>query len=287
MVNLIGVAGRAGSGKDEVGKMIQYLDHSKRLNNIRTNYGDYRNLFESESFDLYSKWKIKKFAQKVKQIASILTGIPVEKFEDQEFKKQILGEEWTKYSIIPSMKSVSKVINVPTEEEAKKYSKTYGLSMNRDYSFNKSHYIEHKLTVRQLLQRIGTEAIREQIHPNVWVNALFADYKPIGDNLLEGEVRKVREDDLIYPNWIITDMRFPNEVKAVKDRGGITIRVNRPLKYTDDIVRASGMTMSLKAHPSETFLDSYKDWDYVIDNDGDLNELLIKVKEICKKENII
>ena len=30
-----------------------------------------------------------------------------------------------------------------------------------------------------------------------------------------------------YPNWIITDCRFPNEAKAIKDRDGISIRVNR------------------------------------------------------------
>ena len=35
-----------------------------------------------------SKWEIKKFAGKLKQIASLLTGIPIEKFEDQEFKKK-------------------------------------------------------------------------------------------------------------------------------------------------------------------------------------------------------
>lgn len=115
------------------------------------------------------------------------------------------------------------------------------------------------------------------------------------------------------PNWIITDVRFPNEAQAIKDRGGVLIRVNRPLsllypkqwdrfiKYTSDKdgsfkqdedefkdylltgnKEEEALYYKLK-HYSETALDNYKDWDYVIDNDGSITELIEKVKQVvCK-----
>lgn len=135
-------------------------------------------------------------------------------------------------------------------------------------------YVAKQWTPRLLLQNMGTQIGRQIIHPNIWVNALMVDYKAIGDNLLEGEVRKVREEDLIYPNWIITDVRFPNEVEAIKRKSGIIIRVNRPLITSDN-------------HKSEVALDNYKDFHYVIENEGTIEELVEKVSNILKKENLI
>ena len=69
-------------------------------------------------------------------------------------------------------------------------------------------------------------------------------------------------------------MRFFNEVKAIKNKGGILIRVNRDSDSKD-------------SHVSENELNTYKDWDYVIDNNGSLSELILKVKQIMFKEEII
>jgi hypothetical protein len=71
------------------------------------------------------------------------------------------------------------------------------------------------MTYRDLLQRLGTEAMRNGLHENVWVNALFADY-----------YFNIEEDEQM-PNWLITDCRFPNELEAVKAHKGITIKVIR------------------------------------------------------------
>ena len=78
-----------------------------------------------------------------------------------------------------------------------------------------------------------------------------------------------------YPNWIITDMRFPNELKAVESKDGVTIRINRPQLIERDF-----------EHFSETALDNHN-FDYVIDNSGSLADLENKVKEILIKEKII
>ena len=221
---IIGINGYSNSGKDTVGIIIQYLKCTNKGNisieDAITNYEDHQWWLEEKS-----EWEIKKFAGKLKDIASHLTGIDIEDFEDQEFKKTNLEPEWG-------------------------------------------------MTVREFLQKLGTDALRTGLHDNVWVNALMADYVAIGDNLLEGEVRKVREEDLIYPNWIITDTRFPNEAQVIKDKGGIVIRINRP-----------GIE-PINNHPSEVGLDHWK-FDYKIVNNSDLFELKENVKSILKHIKVL
>lgn len=241
---IIGISGRMGSGKDTIGTIIQGL--------LLTN--------KNQSSE------IKKFAGKLKQIASILTGISVEKFEDQEFKTTLLDVEW------------GTVQNVPLNS----------IPPFADMQFNVM------MSVREFLQKLGTEAMREGLHTNVWVNALFADYKakwiPTGDAIEEDEVSLEKE----YPNWIITDMRFPNELEAVIKKGGITIRVNRKLKigaedygYTYvDVKQAVKDGIMAPEHPSETALDNTT-FDYVIDNDGTMEELVKKVRDILVLEELI
>ena len=123
------------------------------------------------------------------------------------------------------------------------------------------------MTYRELLQKLGTEAMRNGLHENVWVNALYADYT--------------------NQNWIITDMRFPNEFDAVKSIGGITIRVNRPdTKEYFQLKNRDGSITQATLHPSETALDNHN-FDYVIDNNSSVSDLIVKVREILTQNQII
>ena len=76
------------------------------------------------------------------------------------------------------------------------------------------------------------------------------------------------------PNWIINDVRFPNEVKAIKKKDGIVIRINRETDYVSN-------------HSSEIALDNYEDFDYTIDNNNCIDCLIESIKEILKHEKII
>lgn len=83
---IIGINGYIGSGKDTVGMILQALtmEHKGAWYNNPAGYTEgYK-----DRPNLKGGWQIRKFAGKLKQIASIITGIPVEKFEDQEFKKK-------------------------------------------------------------------------------------------------------------------------------------------------------------------------------------------------------
>ena len=212
---IIGIAGRIGSGKDTVGEIIQEL--------CLSNHGP---VFE-----------VKKFAGKLKQIASLLTGIPVEDFEDQEFKKSYLGSEWGTVQQVP-------LNSIPPFA---------------DIQFNAL------MSVRELLQKLGTEAIRDGLHHNTWVNALMCDYK------------RPKMSEYNPSNWIITDVRFPNELEAVEDVKGLTLKVIRPVEKSKTPARL---------HPSETSLDK-AEFDYEIINDGSIEDLVEKVRQILITEKII
>lgn len=135
--------------------------------------------------------------------------------------------------------------------------------------------ITENTTIREFLQTLGTECLRDNLSKNIWAAALFADYKEEFINKGIGGFHDPRPSykSIGFPNWIITDLRFPNEIEAIVERKGITIRVNRP-------------GISLLDHPSETSLDN-AEFDYTIVNDSTIEDLVIKVREILVKEKII
>lgn len=102
---------------------------------------------------------------------------------------------------------------------------------------DKGGYITH----RELLQIFGTNACRG-IMPAVWTEYL----------------RRAIEASTTYIN-VVTDARFPNEIKMLKDMGGYLVKLYRN-------------TSSLLAtnHPSETALDSIDDtyYDFIITDEG-------------------
>ena len=128
--------------------------------------------------------------------------------------------------------------------------------------------ITKKSTIRDVMQVLGTDLLRQGFNNNIHVAATLGSIK---------ENEKV----------IITDLRFPNEVKAVKDRGGITIRINRP-DFVENALTGEKFPVKVykQEHESETALDNYK-FDYEIQNDGTIAELIDKVEVILKQEKII
>lgn len=238
---IIGISGKIKSGKDAIGKIIQMLAQGINSNTQITEYVNETDITDSD-------WEIKKFADKLKDIVCLLINCTREELEDRDFKEKELGEEWWYYTD-------SLFNSADSEQNLYSYSK-YHRQLKNDLNF----YII-KLTPREILQLLGTEAGREIIHPNIWVNALFSKYTESS-------------------NWIITDVRFPNEIQAIKDRGGIVIRVER-----DDLLRLGYLDKN--AHTSETALDNYKDWDYTIKNNDTIEELINKINKTKIWEDII
>lgn len=94
------------------------------------------------------------------------------------------------------------------------------------------------MTAREVMQYIGTDIFRK-IQKNVWADATIIKIKQEHPELA-----------------LIADCRFPNEVEAVKNAGGIVIKLMRNIYNSD--------------HTSETALDSnnydHNNFDLVIDN---------------------
>jgi hypothetical protein len=200
----------------------------------------------------HSEWNTRRFAGKLKEMAAILLGCNVLDFEDDNFKNKELGEEWRRWYF------VNRAINPDGRVTP------YFGSFEDAASFWEENLRDVEniactneiLTPRKVLQLLGTEGGRDVIHPNIWVNSTLGD---------------ITKNDKV----IITDARFPNEVEGIKKRNGIVLRIVRPSK------------VSTSTHPSETSLNNYKDWDYVIVNDGTLEELEEKVKQMLIHFNLL
>jgi hypothetical protein len=275
---IIGISGKKQAGKDTIGKIIQYL--------VSKSKGSYVKL--TDTFD--SEWQIKWFAEPLKDIVCLLIGCTRKQLEDNDFKETPLGEEWQVYRIYsPRLKKYFKEISLDKVEA-------------NDIIKNKYRQVEDNLEVhlgettpRLLLQLIGTDCGRQIIHPNIWVNALMSKYKPTEN----WENSDIRENSFFIPkkeipDWIITDVRFPNEVKAIKDRGGVIIRVNRITPEMSSYKDKNGSTIiapvnngKIDLHESETALDNYKDFDFIVNNDRDIEGLIDQVRVILKTLKII
>ena len=222
---IIGINGYAGSGKDTTGGILKDLQP-----------GHF--------------WEIKKWAGKLKEIATILTGIPIEKFEDQLFKESVLSPEWDTVDYLYRY-------SMPDPPE--------------DAIPLEIRQVSKPMTVRCFLQKLGTDGLRNGLHPNVWVNALMNDYIPekvvtkedVGFNGQWVHVHSSRN-----PNWIITDTRFITEAITIKNAGGIVIRVERP-GYGP-----------INDHPSEIELDGWN-FDYKI-TASNILELYTEVENMIK-----
>jgi len=292
---IIGISGHIGSGKDTVGKIIQYLISDKyakdgRYSGLDLMPSDVKSL---DKFINVSGFTIKKFAYAVKQVCSILTGIPIEDFEKQEVKDRVLGEEWTRYGYADGFSHVYRNGEKETIMNNKQCDKErYELELKTNWQ---TAY-KHERTVRELLQLVGTNAMRNIIHEDVWVNALMNQYyifPTYDDSTTDG-------NKWDYPNWIITDVRFENEAKSIEDRDGFIIRVNRDLpcpvcKFTTfeqrgkpctEITCPRGRPDYIGKHASETALNNY-DFDYTVDNNGTIEELIDQIKTILFVRNII
>jgi len=121
------------------------------------------------------------------------------------------------------------------------------------------------ITPRNMLQMMGTEVGRDMLDPNIWIYSLE---------------RKMN----LYPNVVIADVRFPNEIKFIQDKGGFVIRVKRgsdPEWY--DTAKAANDPMFLhapEAHDELIKTVHYSEWawigqnfDYQLDNVGPLSML--------------
>jgi hypothetical protein len=132
------------------------------------------------------------------------------------------------------------------------------------------------LTPRLMLQLWGTEVCRNGFHDDIWIASL------------ENKMRKTTD------NIVISDVRFPNEIKAIHNAGGIVVRIKRgddPEWYDAAVSVNAGpngnatwslskaLLNQLKIHASETA------WvggaiDHTVYNDTTIDALFEQIKNL-------
>ena len=122
-------------------------------------------------------------------------------------------------------------------------------------------------TPRVALQILGTDILRNHFHADIWVLSMEARIKDAKQNV------------------VITDVRFPNEVRSIRELGGKIVRIKRG----DD-----PEWFSLAASDHESMPMIYPDihaseysWagttpDYLIDNKGTIEDLRKIVNDLLE-----
>lgn len=110
------------------------------------------------------------------------------------------------------------------------------------------------ITIRKMLQTLGTEWGRNTIDPDFWVKVAMRNV----DMALDAGYAVA-----------ITDVRFPNEAMAIRERGGVIIEITREgTAYSDGHVSDQRL-------PAEMI-------DYTVANDGDPGDLYKAVAEVLR-----
>ena len=121
------------------------------------------------------------------------------------------------------------------------------------------------VTPRWVLQHFGTEVMRGNMYDGIWVDSCLGRYKG--------------------KNTVISDTRFPNEVKQIRLNGGTIIRVKRNedpewfITYVEGNIEPKGIHSSEYAWAKEEF-------DFVIENNGNKETLYAKIDELIISNKI-
>jgi phosphomevalonate kinase len=128
------------------------------------------------------------------------------------------------------------------------------------------------VTPRWALQTIGTDLFRKQVDRNIWIKSIL---------------RRISVSE--PTRWVISDVRFPNEVRAIQEAGGFVVRIKRQgvtprlswwKKRAAQFFPSLSRLFGPEYHPSETLLDDFEGFDFVIENDGTLGDFRKKVDSV-------
>jgi dephospho-CoA kinase len=119
---------------------------------------------------------------------------------------------------------------------------------------------------RKLLQTFGTEYARK-IYPDIWVDALKAKLKP----------------DTAY---IVTDARFVNELEAFPNFVSIFIDADLKIRKERVLKRDGEVKEEWFCHAAEKEIVLLKEkCQYIVTNNGTIEELHNKIKQIMEEVN--
>lgn len=119
---------------------------------------------------------------------------------------------------------------------------------------------------RTLLNMLGTEIIRKKLDDEFFIKRMVGD---------------IRVYSYFFDIIIISDARFKNEIDFIRQTFKDVISIH--------IVRngyESELNSDEENYITEVDLDDYDNFDYIINNDGSIEDLEIKISELMRSENL-
>ena len=178
---IIGIAGKAGVGKDTVASMIDYMFRKRG----KSTYQEWINLDIKKA---HNTEKVIHFADNLKTCCAIIYNIDRKLFDDRKHKDELY------YSI-----RERKFIDEDTKNRQFYNEVTIRELTDKEKSLNNTG-IRDCIKLRTILQYFGTNVCREHLGYDIWVNSCINRAHHIAD----------------CSNWcIISDIRFFNEADAI------------------------------------------------------------------------
>lgn len=247
MSKIITLSGKINCGKDEVYKMINFITNTMIY--FDSNYATYEKYKANKDANIsYATSICRKvsFGENLKKALSTIFSIKEEYFNDREHKDKLWYVPIHNEFVNPDELS---------DYAKKKYIRIDDTNIDSYYTWH-SRYIYYT-TLRSLMQRFS-EHTKELFGKNIWAESLVTK--------INNDMRQIRF-------IVITDLRFEDELDAIAPYEPTCIYINRP---NNDVITN---------HISETQIkDAGYEFTYTINNDGSLENLFNKVKNIINIE---
>ncbi len=140
----------------------------------------------------------------------------------------------------------------------------YGLNDDQLYGDKKETVDKFwNVSARTIMQWLGTDIFRKK-DKNFWVKTLERKYI----NFIVSQQQDTNKTKTNQINVVVTDVRFQNEVDFIHKYGGKVIKIYR--ESINDI----------STHIAEKGIDDIEDYDFLIDNNGTIEDLHNNVQKI-------
>ena len=243
MTNIIGFSGAKQSGKSTCATFLH--GYQLRFNDVFEKF-----LMDEKGSLFVNATEIDENGQEVEGLGML----DVDR-QDEEFLEYASRNIWPfvrSFSFADPLKSIAIQLFGLTEEQCYGTDEDKNTPINIKWE-NMPNVINASgfMTAREFLQHFGTDVCRG-IKPDIWTSACINRILSSGTELA-----------------IVPDVRFPNEVESIQKAGGKVIRLTRK-PHEDE-------------HDSETALDGYDGFDYVIHNaDMNIDQTNMALMEVMK-----
>ena len=263
-MNIIGITGQTGAGKDVIASRLVEKHGYVRLALADPIKRFGLNVF---GFDVIQLWGPAKnsFDPMFSECNIRSSGVLFEPGCKLANIKRVCDQAWGDAAVRLSSYGPMWVDSlVPTSEQEKALNNLYFWFASIGH-----HYPE--LSPRIMLQHLGTEWGRETVSKDVWVNKLISTAEYVMRGYVYHRETGLSEDEKTTKpkGVVVSDVRFENELAILKDVGGKLVRVTR------EVSDKKAKSVGIPSHPSESAQQDISSdaFDCLLQNNGSIADL--------------